>query len=135
MLARHALSCAVMVGLTLSCGGSPREAAEREPRANVLRVQATAYNSTPGQTQGDPRLTASGVRLQPGMRALAVSPDLAERGLAFGTEVRIEGVPGTWEVVDRVPNGPRRIDLYFGDDVEAARAFGRREVQIEWETP
>jgi 3D (Asp-Asp-Asp) domain-containing protein len=26
----------------------------------------------------------------------------------------------------------RRIDLYMGRDVEAARAFGQREVQITW---
>lgn len=101
-------------------------------RANELVVHATAYNSTPEQTQGDPRLTASGVRLEPGMRVIAVSPDLAERGLAFGTKVRIEGMPGTWEVVDRMPRGPQKIDLYFGDDEEAAREFGRKRVRIQW---
>lgn len=101
-------------------------------RANELVVHATAYNSTPEQTQGDPRLTASGVRLEPGMRVIAVSPDLAERGLAFGTKVRIEGMPGTWEVVDRMPRGPQKIDLYFGDDEEAAREFGRKRVRIHW---
>ena len=122
------------LALALSCNAQQQRAADVD-RTNELLVRATAYNSTPAQTQGDPRLTASGVRLEPGMRALAVSPDLAERGLDFGTRVRIDGVPGTWEVLDRMPRGPKRIDLYFGDDVEAAREFGERRVRIEWEAP
>jgi 3D (Asp-Asp-Asp) domain-containing protein len=126
--------CPLALALALACSAQQQEAADSD-RANELVVRATAYNSTPEQTQGDPRLTASGVRLKPGMRAIAVSPDLAQRGLEFGTEVRIEGVPGTWEVVDRMPRGPRRIDLYFGDDEEAAREFGNRRVRIQWEAP
>jgi 3D (Asp-Asp-Asp) domain-containing protein len=119
------------LALLLSCG-APQPKAVDVDRTNELLVRATAYNSTHAQTQGDPRHTASGVRLEPGMRALAVSPDLAERGLDFGTRVRIDGVPGTWEVLDRMPRGPRRIDLYFGDDVTAAREFGSRRVRIKW---
>lgn len=119
------------LALALSCS-TPKPPAVESERTNELLVHATAYNSTPEQTQGDPRLTASGVRLEPGMRVIAVSPDLAERGLAFGTKVRIEGMPGTWEVVDRMPRGPQRIDLYFGDDEEAAREFGRKRVRVKW---
>lgn len=121
---------AVLV-LASACSALRHPAAETD-RTNELLVRATAYNSTPEQTQGDPHLTASGLRLEPGMRVIAVSPDLAERGLAFGTKVRIDGMPGSWEVVDRMPRGPRRIDLYFGDDEEAAREFGRRSVRIRW---
>jgi 3D (Asp-Asp-Asp) domain-containing protein len=39
-------------------------------------------------------------------------------------------------VLDRMPSRwTRRIDLYMGRDVEAARAFGRREVRITWAGP
>lgn len=121
----------LLLAFALSCSAWQQQAADRD-RTNELLVRATAYNSTPEQTHGDPRLTASGVRLEPGMRVIAVSPDLAARGLAFGTKVRIEGMPGTWEVVDRMPRGSQRIDLYFGDDEEAAREFGRKRVRIRW---
>lgn len=127
------MRCIVPLALALALACStPQPRAVDSDRTNQLLVRATAYNSTPEQTQGDPRLTASGVRLEPGMRVIAVSPDLAERGLAFGTKVRIEGMPGTWEVVDRMPRGPQRIDLYFGDDEAAARKFGRKRVRIRW---
>jgi 3D (Asp-Asp-Asp) domain-containing protein len=47
--------------------------------------------------------------------------------------VRIAGLPGEWVVLDKMPaRWQRRIDLYMGRDVDAARAFGRRGVQITW---
>jgi 3D (Asp-Asp-Asp) domain-containing protein len=96
-------------------------------------VTATAYNSLPDQTSGDPTLTASGERLRPGLRALAVSDDLFERGLGFGTRVEIEGVPGEWTVLDRMHGRWRKkIDLYMGRDRDAALAFGERRVRIRW---
>jgi 3D (Asp-Asp-Asp) domain-containing protein len=98
-----------------------------------LAVVATAYNSLPGQTHGDPRAAAWGDVLVPGMRSVAVSFDLLELGLRRGATVRIAGLPGEWVVLDRMPSRwTRRIDLYMGRDVDAARAFGRREVQITW---
>ena len=96
-------------------------------------MTATAYNSLPGQGSGDPALAAWGDRLRPGMRAIAVSRDLLELGLDHGTEVRIEGLPGTWVVLDKMAaRWRRKIDVYLGEDVEAARAFGRRELRIWW---
>ena len=101
-----------------------------------LEVTATAFNSLPGQTDGSPKRTASGERLRPGMRVLAVSQDLFERGLAFGAVVRIEGVEGEWRVADRMASRwSRRIDVYMGDDREAARRFGERRVRIRWRPP
>lgn len=99
-----------------------------------LVVDATAYNSVPEQSDDTPTLTASGARLRPGMKALAVSRDLVELGLDFGTRVRIEGLPGEWIVLDRMHRRWRRkIDLYMGTDVEAARAWGIRRVRIHWD--
>jgi len=102
-----------------------------------LEVTATAYNSLPDQTKAnDPRLTASGVRLRPGIHALAVSDDLYDRGLRFGTRVWIAGIEGEWRVEDRMASRWRkRIDLYLGDDREAAERFGERRVRIRWQAP
>ena len=98
-----------------------------------LVVVATAYNSVPEQTHGDPHDGAWGDRLAPGTRAIAVSRDLVALGLRRGVRVRIAGFPDEWVVLDRMPSRwTRRIDLYMGRDVDAARAFGRREVQITW---
>jgi 3D (Asp-Asp-Asp) domain-containing protein len=97
-----------------------------------LRVTATAFNSVASQTDGQPTLTASGERLRPGLRALAVSQDLERAGLEFGTRVEIEG-HGEWVVLDRMaPRWRRKIDLYMGNDEAAAKQFGEREVQIRW---
>ena len=99
----------------------------------TLDVTASAYNSLPEQTDETPHLTASGTTLRPGMRVIAVSPDLLEMGLRYGTLVEIEGFSGEWRVVDRMANRWRRtIDLYMGDDLDAARAWGRRNVTIRW---
>lgn len=130
-------SCVLVAGLALGLACASERAAKpapgARPGARSAVVTASAYTSHPEQTQGDPFLTASGRRLEPGMRALAVSEDLFEAGLAFGTRVRIEGVEGEWIVIDRMPSGRRRaIDLWFGRDEEAARSFGRKRVRIDW---
>jgi 3D (Asp-Asp-Asp) domain-containing protein len=68
------------------------------------------------------------------MKAVAVSPDLLELGLGPEREIRIEGLDGTWRVLDKMPaRWSRRIDLFMGEDVEAARAWGKRQVRISWE--
>jgi 3D (Asp-Asp-Asp) domain-containing protein len=97
-----------------------------------MQVEATAFNSLVGQTDAQPHLTASGELLRPGLRALAVSADLEEAGLSFGTPVEIDGY-GEWVVLDRMaPRWRRTIDLYLGDDEAAAKEFGRRNVTIRW---
>ena len=97
-----------------------------------LQVDATGFKSLTGQTDAQPHVTASGERLRPGLRALAVSADLEEARLTFRTRVEIEGY-GEWVVLDRMaPRWRRTIDLYLGDDEDAARSFGRRSVKIRW---
>ena len=104
------------------------------PRVRSIVVDATAYNSLPEQTGEDPSLSASGHRLEPGMRAIAVSPDLAKLGLVHGRKVRIDGLHGEGVVRDRMPSRwRRRIDVYMGEDEDAALAFGRRRVRIHWQ--
>jgi 3D (Asp-Asp-Asp) domain-containing protein len=115
---------------------APRPAlppAEPPETSRELRVTATAFNSVPEQTDGQPALTASGESLRPGLRAIAVSPDLESAGLALGTLVEIEGLAGEWRVLDRMPpRWRRRIDVYMGLDEAAARRFGKRQVTIRW---
>ncbi len=103
-------------------------AVERE-----LEVTATAYNSVRSQTDGDPSITAYGIRLSPGMRIVAVSRDLEKMGLRNGAKLRISGLEGEWTVGDRMhERWTRRIDVYMGVDVKAARAWGKRRVKIRW---
>lgn len=101
--------------------------------AREIVVTAYAYTSRVGETDSQPTLAASGARLRPGMRAIAVSPDLLAIGLAYGTRVEIEGL-GEWIVLDRMGDAHRRsIDLYLGEDLDAARAFGRQRVKLRWD--
>lgn len=98
-----------------------------------LEVTATAYNSHPSQTDGDPNVTAWGDRLEPGMKVIAVSRDLIALGIGHGTEVEIVGLPGLYVVRDKMAKRwKQKIDIYMGDDIGAARRWGRRTVTIRW---
>ena len=100
---------------------------------NSLEVTVTAYNSTPAQTDGTPNRAAWNNRLAPGMKAVAVSRDLIPMGLDNQTEVHIEGLDGPYVVMDKMNSRfTRRIDVYFGKDVQAAREFGERTATIYW---
>ncbi len=93
-----------------------------------LEVTASAYNSVASQTQGDPTLAAWGDELKPGMKAIAVSPDLVKLGLTHNTKVKIEGLSGRYTVLDRTNSRfNKRIDIYMGTDVEAAKGVGHQE--------
>jgi len=101
-----------------------------------LLVDASAYNSVRAQTNSNPNLTAWGDRLEPGMKVIAVSRDLIALGLGHRAEVRIEGLPGTYRVLDKMAaRWKKKIDVYFGRDVGAARKWGVRKVEISWSRP
>ncbi len=109
---------------------APEPEASRE---RTLRVKASAFNSLRGQTDSTPSIGAWGDRLSPGMKAIAVSADLIELGLARGQIVRIHGLDGEYVVADRMSSRwQRKIDIYMGEDVKAARRWGIREVEIAW---
>ena len=100
---------------------------------NSLIVTAAAYNSLASQTDAKPRVGAWGDRIAPGVKAIAISRDLGSLGLRRGTKVRIEGLPEEYVVLDMMPaKWKRHIDIYMGDDVKAARSWGRRKVKIWW---
>lgn len=99
-----------------------------------LTVTASAYNSLHGQGAGnDHALAAWGDRLKPGMQAVAVSRDLISMGLTHNAEVTIEGLPGVWQVKDKMHRRwKRKIDIYMGEDLQAAREWGRRKIKIRF---
>ena len=126
---RGAAAC-LLLALALPAGAL---AAER----TSLNVWATAYNSTDTQTDDSPHLGAWGDHLdravKPGLRVIAVSPDLIKKGLHRGARVRIHGLKGEFVVLDKMPRRWRnRIDIYMHKDVRAARKWGRRRVKISW---
>src|SRR5690625_5985714 len=55
--------------------------------APVLRLRATAYNSLPSQTWGDPDATATGVQTRFGI--IAASRDLISSNLPYGPQVSV----------------------------------------------
>jgi 3D (Asp-Asp-Asp) domain-containing protein len=98
-----------------------------------LIVTASAYNSTKAQTEGNPYLTAFGDTLRPGMKYIAVSRDLLRKGLKHNTPVVIEGFKGLYLVKDKMHGKWRnKIDIYMGNDINAARQWGRRKVRIDY---
>ncbi|HPE58935.1 MAG TPA: hypothetical protein PLB10_01250 [Thiolinea sp.] len=99
-----------------------------------LRVDATAYNSLPAQTDDDPNVAAWGDELKPGMKAIAVSRDLLNfYGLKHRDKVRISGMDGEFEVLDKMHRRwEKKIDIYMGKDRRKALRFGRKRVTISW---
>ncbi len=114
----------------LASGDDPSIASENN---QTIVVTATAYNSVPEQTDDDPTVTAWGDQLEPGMKVIAVSRDLIPLGLDHRAPVSIEGLPGEYLVLDKMnKRWEKRIDIYMGADLEAARAWGARQVRIHW---
>jgi len=105
-----------------------------DKQTKSLEVTATAYNSLASQTNKDhPTTTAWGEELKPGMKCIAVSRDLIPMGLKHNTRVKIEGLPGTFRVADKMnARWQKRIDIYMGNDKEAAREWGKKTVTISW---
>lgn len=100
--------------------------------ARGLTVLALAYTSK-GRTskkKANPR-GAWGDELTGGSRAVAVSPDLLDKGLGRGAKLRIDGLDGEYVVLD-IMHGrwKNTIDIYFGDDHRAASRWGRRTMTI-----
>ena len=103
------------------------------PEMRSMEVTATAYNSVRSQTANDPALTAWGDTLAPGMKAIAISRDLLDSGLYHRLAVTIDGLEGEYLVLDKMHRRwTKKIDIYMGTDVQAARTWGRQQVTIRW---
>ena len=120
----------VVLNLFISCN----ETKKIDPHVWIpLEVTATAYNSVESQTLGMPNITAWGDTLVPGMKSIAVSRDLIDKGLKHGTMVRIDTFPDTFYVNDKMHRRwKNRIDIYMGKDNRRAREWGKKKVRIEF---
>jgi 3D (Asp-Asp-Asp) domain-containing protein len=103
------------------------------PEIRSMEVTATAFNSVKAQTDKHSNITAWGDTLKPGMMVIAISRDLLDSGLIYGKEVRIEGLEGTFVVLDKMHRRhTKKIDIYMGKDVAKAREWGSQKVTISW---
>lgn len=126
-----ALMAACVVPLTLAgCGND-------NPKTESVTVTATAYTSAERETKkGNEGLAAWGDHLKPGMKAIAVSRDLVAKGLTHGTEVHIEGLDGTYKVLDKMNKRWKdKIDIFMGKNREKASDWGKQQVTISWTEP
>ncbi|ADR37729.1 hypothetical protein Ocepr_2281 (plasmid) [Oceanithermus profundus DSM 14977] len=110
-------------------------------RALVLELTLTAYSSTPDQTDSTPFVTASGQRVRDGI--VAVSRDLEQQGLRFGSKVVVTRVTGpgcgpeaqalvgrVLEVQDRMhPRKRQQVDVWRPSREEAL-AIGRCTAEV-----
>lgn len=98
-----------------------------------MEVTVSAYNSVSWQTDSLHNLAAWGDTLKPGMKTVAVSADLLEKGLTYNTPVKIEGLDGVYLVKDKMhPRWRNKIDVYMGKDVKRAREWGRKKLSIRF---
>ena len=90
-----------------------------------IKVAVTAYSSCPGETDGDPYITASGKWVQDGI--------VAANFLPFGTEIKIPELYGNkiFVVQDRMhPRKKYQVDIWFPSKTEAIE-FGAHYTYIE----
>ncbi len=119
------LACVLVVTVLVNTGCAEN--------TKSLEVTATAYTSHPSETDSTPTLTAWGDTLKPGMKVIAVSRDLIKMGLTHGVAVSIEGVGDNYIVRDKMhKRWTKKIDIYMGENVKAAREWGNQTVKIHW---
>lgn len=105
----------------------------------TLRVKAMAYTACSVGKKKSKRKArtargAWGDTLTPGIKAVAVSPDLLEMGLDHGDVITIEGLPGQYKVLDVMHSRhDKSIDIFYGDDQCGAIQWGRRSLTISWQ--
>lgn len=98
-----------------------------------LTVTATAYTSRRAETDKTPYLAAWNNRLRHSVKSIAVSRDLLDMGLTNKTKVTIDGLPGTYLVLDKMnKRWKKKIDIYMGLNLRKARHWGKRKVTIRW---
>ena len=123
--------------LFLGLSGCADDSLEDKYHWIPLKVTATAYNSLPYQTSYEhPAITAWGDSIKPGVKWIAVSRDLLRKGLSYNTLVKVDTFEGYYLVKDKMNiKWKNRIDIYMGEDVEAAKKWGRRKIMIKYAVP
>lgn len=124
----HAVVMIILAATLSACGSGP---------GRSMEVTASAYTMSEAETKkGNIGLAAWGDQLEPGMKAIAVSRDLIEEGLGHETRVRIDGLEGEYVVRDKMnKRWKKKIDIFMGTDVNAAREWGKKTVTIHWADP
>ncbi|WP_232622990.1 3D domain-containing protein [Pareuzebyella sediminis] len=118
----------VLPFLLVCCGGADKDYIWKNREVTV-----SAYNSLASQTVGNPSVAAWGDTLVNGMRVVAVSRDLIGLGLGYGTQVKIEGLKGIYQVKDKMHSRYRnRIDVFMGKDLERAKNWGQKKLTIAY---
>jgi len=133
---------ALILLLLLGCSIIPEQFTFHKPHQEeftiekekyVMEVTATAYTSCRRETDRTPYLAAWNNRLKPSVKSIAVSRDLLKMGLTNKTRVTIDGLPGTYEVLDKMnKRWKKKIDIYMGCNLKKARRWGKRKVTIRW---
>lgn len=99
---------------------SARSRIQRPPIGTKLVVQASAYASSPRQTDSTPCTTAAGTRVRPGV--------IATNMLPFGTIVDINGE--LYIVEDRMNSRyQKHVDIWFTSTAQALQ-FGRQRITL-----
>lgn len=103
---------------------------------DFIKVTATAYTSSPKETDSTPYLAAWMNKLNPKVPSIAVSRDLLDIGLSNGMKVRIEGFEGEFLVLDKMnKRWTNRIDIYMGNNRKKALNFGKKKLKVYWIDP
>lgn len=98
-----------------------------------MEVKASAYNSVSYQTDGNPTRAAWGDILTDSTKAIAVSRDLLDSGLVHNQRVYIPELNEYYRVLDKMHyKWRKKVDIFMGRDVKAARKFGRQDVTVVW---
>ncbi len=109
----------------------------RASSARSYVVRSTAYNSTPGQTDGSPHITATGTRTRFGV--VALSRDLLG-SVPYGSRIRIQDLSGTSYnrmlagtifIVEDTMNARmrRKVDVWMSTRSQALN-WGSRSIRI-----
>lgn len=98
------------------CGTS-----QPSPKKRTLEVTATAYTSSKRETDRTPFLAAWKNRLKPGIKSIAISRDLLALGLTNGCEVTIDGLEGTYKVLDKMHKRWKKRSISTWEWIEKRR--------------
>lgn len=88
----------------------------------------TFYTPCPAETDSTPYITASGIRVRPGI--CAVSRDLEEMGFTFGKTIYVEGL-GLFEIQDRMhTRWTKRVDILVFSKAQARKLGKMRNIRV-----
>ncbi|WBL24093.1 3D domain-containing protein [Zunongwangia sp. HGR-M22] len=121
-----------------ACNSSDKKVTDKSTENwDTIKVTVSAFNSVQYQTAGsNPNLAAWGDTLKPGMNAVAISRDLIGLGINHNDEIKIAGLDSIFVVKDKMHyRWKKRVDIYMGNDIERAKNFGKKKLEIYYKKP